>query len=135
MDELLALPFEPGILLRSLGALLLVTACGQEKVPEACGDMCVSAALLYGACLQDWGSSFEEAGYSSAQGFLESCDTWAWQRALFEEEVLSGGAKKASGWLADTCEQGLEIFDRPGAVCADYFDFDWQMVPGTLEAK
>lgn len=134
MDELLALPLERGVLLRTLGTLLLVTACGQEQVPEVCGDMCVSATLLYGACVQDWGASFEDAGYSSAQGFLESCDTWAWQRALFEEEALSEGALNAAGWLADTCEQGLSLFDAPDAVCSDYFGFDWLAVPSTSEA-
>ena len=134
MDELLAVSFQLGILLSRWVPILLATACGQERVPPVCADMCVSATLLYGACVQDWGASFEDAGYSSAQGFLESCDTWAWQRALFEEEALSEGTLKASGWLADTCEQGLVIFDAPDAVCSDYFEFDWQQVPETSEA-
>ena len=119
---------------RNLGTLLLVTACGQEQVPGVCGDMCVSATVLYGACVQEWGASFEDAGYSSAQGFLESCDTWAWQRALFEKAALKDGVLEASGWLEETCEQGLSLFDAPDALCSDYFSFDWQAVPSTTEA-
>ena len=116
--------------MRTLGAILLATACGQERVPPVCADMCLSATVLYGSCIQEWEISFEEVGYASAQSFRESCETWAWQRSFFEEEALEEGLLAEKGWLEDTCGEGLALFDAPESNCQDYFSFDWTQVPG-----
>lgn len=130
MDELLAVSFQLGILLSRWIPILLATACGQERVPPVCADMCVSATILYGACLNDWGVSFEEAGYTSAAGFRDSCDTWAWERAYFEADALKEGELDEPGWLEATCTGGLQLFDAPETECADYLAYDWLRVPG-----
>ena len=95
-----------------------------------CADMCLSATVLYGTCIQEWALSFEEVGYTSAQSFRESCETWAWQRDFFEEEAVKEGQLSEMGWLEDTCLEGWVLFDSPDATCDDYFSFDWTRVPG-----
>ena len=110
--------------------LLGVTACGLEKPPAVCEDMCLAGTLLYGACLEDWGLDWTAAGYADAQAHRDSCEVWAWEQAQFEAHARSQGIQSAEGWLADSCASGLDEFESPEATCSAYSEFPWTETPG-----
>jgi hypothetical protein len=100
-----------------LAASRLLGGCG-EAVPIACADMCHAAAVLYGACLDDWGVGWEAAGYADESDFVDACDTWAWEQAVLERDA------GREGQLEATCEARRSRLE--GGTCDDFTEIDWE---------
>jgi hypothetical protein len=88
--------------------------------------MCTEAAAAYGACLTEApGSSpaWENAGYNDEQGFLDACDTWAWEQRLLARaaEGRRRGDAKVNAACAER-EAALRGADDP---CAAFNAEDW----------
>ncbi len=103
-------------------------ACGAPDVPAECEQMCDAAAALYGACLSDLGLDWSAAGYANQAGFLDSCQTWAWEQALVHDDALASGATEDEAWLLDTCAQRTAAFEDADATCVTYTSIDWSEV-------
>ena len=79
--------------------------------------MCRSATALYGDCLETWGMTWSDAGYSHASSHQESCEVWSWEVAEVHGRNVSDGL----------CLDRGEIF-RMGE-CSDYTDINWNEIP------
>lgn len=117
-------PPEPLLLARSAAraaALFGLSACAD---PDPCAPMCAAAATAYGACLDpdgeggappDWGA----AGYDDRRGFLDACDTWAWEQRLIAEE--EGAPDRVDAACAQR-EEALRAADDP---CSAFSALEW----------
>jgi len=91
--------------------------------------MCVAAADLYGACLEDWSADWASAGYADRDDFLDGCQTWAWEMSLLEEDAVEGGLAGAEGATARACTERERSMTAEDAVCEDYTGVDWNERP------
>ena len=96
-----------------------LAACGTPDDP--CEAMCDAAAALYEGCLVEWGVSWDQAGFDGQLGFLESCDTWAWELRVLEEDAQEAGAVDA------ICRERSALFES--GTCDDYTSNDWDALP------
>jgi len=115
--------------LRSALLLVTLTTCADDGVPEACVEMCAAGAAVYGACLEDWGVSWAEAGHEDRSDFLGSCETWAWEMSLLEADAVDRGAPGAEGATAEACDERRAALRAPDATCEAWTDVDWSTPP------
>ena len=108
--------------------LLTLVAC-QPQTPAACTSMCASAADLYGGCLEGWGVDWTAAGFDDEAAFVDSCETWAWEMTLLEQDAVERGEIDEGGWLAPVCRERDAAFGAPDATCDAYTSIDWNDTP------
>jgi len=97
---------------RTIGLLLALwggAGCGAP--PAACEALCDHSTQLYGACLDEWGLDWVDAGYADAAAYTNSCDTW-----VFEEQRLDRDA--GEGDLEATCV----VMDAALTDCNSWFE-------------
>ena len=94
---------------------------GCSEPPDPCAPMCAAATELYGGCLADWGVEWTSAGYEDEDDFRETCDTWAWQTRILEEEA------EKSGQINGLCEERRALFET--GTCADFTGINWSELP------
>ena len=97
----------------------LALGCGSSEDP--CLSMCAAATDRYAACLEEWGVSWTDAGYDDRAGFRASCDTWAWQGRMLEDDAGAEGALDAV-----CAARGAAL--REGT-CDDFTAIDWSRYP------
>lgn len=100
---------------------------GCAPKPDAdCAPMCAAAASAYGRCLAPDGAgapTWQDAGYADEQGFLDACDTWAWEQRLLAraaEGRRAGDAKVSAACAARAAELRVE-----GSACETFLAIDW----------
>lgn len=103
---------------------LLVWACGDTS-PDPCDRMCGAAADLYGECLEDWGVAWADAGYDDEGDFRSSCETWAWEQRLLEEDAMDQGWTEDAGAVDRVCRRRADALSAEDAACDVYTDLDW----------
>lgn len=101
--------------MRSPLPALLLTAC-TASVPEACASMCEAALPLQAACLEEDGLDFSNSVWGDANGFLASCETWAWEAARLDG---AGAARR-------TCVERDASFRAEDAGCETWEHIDWE---------
>lgn len=106
-------------LIAVLGAVL--AGCGGA---DPCAPMCAAAAAAYGACLDPDGAGgappdWSAAGYDDQQGFLDACDTWAWEQRLIAE------AEGADDRVDAACADRAEALTAAGDPCAAFSAMEW----------
>lgn len=99
--------------------LALLGGCA-PGVPEACPEMCLEAAALYGGCIEEWGLDWPAVGYEDERAYVHSCETWAWEARLLTRDEPD--------WLGATCLARRDAFAEPEATCEDYAAVDWSLV-------
>ncbi len=122
----------------SLGLGLVLgggAGCAPVLEPDPCEAMCRAAAELYGSCLQDWGAGWESAGYDDEPDFLDSCETWAWEMRLLEEDALQQGVIDEKGQVEATCTERRAAFESDAATCSTYTSIDWNDAPWIEEPE
>lgn len=95
---------------------LSALAVGCNEVPDvsgACRTMCEDATELYGACLEEWGMEWSDAGFDDESAHQESCEVWSWESS----ELFGAGRVNA---LCD--ERGALLHNGQ---CSDYTSIDW----------
>lgn len=100
-------------------------AAHPDQAPESCVQMCAEAQTLYGACLEDWGLDWEDAGYSDGQDFQASCEVWTWELLILEEEAVSNGDADAANRTDQMCIERLSDLTADEATCAAYTEREW----------
>lgn len=110
-------------------ALLPVLVLGCAQPDPSCDAMCEAAASLYGACLEDWGVSWEAAGFVDEVDFVGRCETWAWEMHLLEDAAVDRGDLDKAGIVDETCATREVALSAEDATCAAYTDIDWSTVP------
>lgn len=101
--------------------LSLCGILGCAEPPDPCAPMCAAATELYGGCLADWGVAWSSAGYEDAEDFRETCDTWAWQTRILEEEAGK------SGQIDGLCRERRALFEAGS--CDDFTGINWSELP------
>ncbi|MED5371294.1 MAG: hypothetical protein VX899_09785 [Myxococcota bacterium] len=104
---------------------LLACAAHPDQAPEPCLQMCAEAQSLYGACLEDWGLGWEDAGYSDGQDFQASCEVWTWELLVLEEEEISAGDPSAAHRTESMCSERLADLSADEATCSAYTEQQW----------
>ena len=97
----------------------LVVSC--EPVDDPCTSMCTSASALFAECLTEWQLSWEQAGFAGEEGYLENCETWAWELRLLEVDAGETGQVDA------ICQERADLF--MDGTCEDYTAVDWNTPP------
>lgn len=106
----------------------LLMAC-TPQVPPVCVDMCAAATELYGGCLDDWGVGWSDAGYDDQAAFRDSCETWAWEVAVLEQDAVKQGTIDQAGSLEPECQARLDVLTAPDATCSAYTEMAWDELP------
>ena len=99
--------------------------CGPGPDPT-CAPMCTEAAAAYGACLTEApGSSpaWVDAGYNDEQGFLDACDTWAWEQRLLAR--AAEGRRRGDAQVDAACAEREAALRAAADPCAAFFAEDW----------
>lgn len=113
----------------ALLAAALCAGCGPQ--PDAdCAPMCAAAAAAYGACLgaepgaKEGGEPrWADAGYDDEQGFLDACDTWAWEQRLLAR--AAEGRRAGEAKVSAACADRAAALDGAEAPCAAFLAIDW----------
>ena len=63
------------------------------------------------------------------EDFLDSCETWAWELRLLEEDALDQGVIDEIGQVDATCRQRQAAFMADDATCDTYTGIDWNDAP------
>lgn len=103
------------------GAIVGLSACA---APDPCAPMCAAAASAYGACLDPDGEGgappdWAAANYDDRRGFLDACDTWAWEQRLIAEEEGEPDRVDAA------CAQREEALRSAADRCAAFSSLEW----------
>ena len=91
--------------------------------------MCASASTLYATCLDEWDLDWQAAGYDDAAGFVDACETWAWQMRELEADAVQRDQLDEPSAVDAACADRNAVFTDDLAVCEDYADVDWSTVP------
>ena len=111
-------------------ALLLLALAGcADDAPDPCARMCDAAAALYGGCLEEWGAGWEAAGYEDDRDFLGSCETWAWQLRVLEEDAVETGEIAEGGQVDAVCRERAADLSAEDAACEAFTSLDWHTPP------
>ena len=108
--------------------LLLLSLLACDEAPDPCEDMCAQAAAVQCGCLDEWGADWSDIGYSSQEDFFGSCETWAWQMRLLEEDAVDRGLLQQPGAVDQTCEQRAAVLQEARG-CKDWTAIDWRETP------
>lgn len=109
----------------TLISINVVAGCA-PKPDEDCAPMCAAAAAAYGRCLDPDGAgapSWQDAGYNDEQGFLDACDTWAWEQRLLARAADGRRAGDTKVSAACTAREA-ELHAEDGA-CDAFLAIDW----------
>lgn len=112
--------------------LLALAACGDDA-PDPCDRMCAAAASLYGGCLEEWGAGWEAAGYEDDRDFLGSCETWAWELRLLEEDAVKTGEIARDGQVDAVCRERAAALSAEDAACEAFTGLDWHTPPWRVD--
>ena len=112
--------------LLGLLGLLGLLSCAQD--PDPCDDMCAVAASVQCSCLDEWEADWTDIGYRDQAGFFGSCQTWAWEMRLLEEDALSRGEVEALGAVDRSCESRTSVLEDAQG-CDDWTAIDWSTTP------
>jgi hypothetical protein len=110
---------------RALFSIGLGAGCAPK--PDAdCAPMCAAAATAFGRCLDPDGAgapTWQDAGYDDEQGFLDACDTWAWEQRLLAREAE--GRRAGDAKVSAACATRSDALRDEDAPCDAFLAIDW----------